>query len=195
MPLLTTGCLLRKCFFCSCESHLFHPPAQSHPCRCESRCCPQTVCPSWSAYTPHTPFKKRKHQSGQKHIQNCFPDSKYDVSVCRLTSSWCRHQGRWGTCHMWPRRRRAGCTHRPRTHTGPSRCTTSPGWTCRCQCVWSSCSSHPASPEHTDRSHSYRRHDLREEEKNSEARTQLFITQTLISPQNSFIFTLFIGIQ
>lgn len=147
-------------------AHLIHRQAQSHPCRFESRCCPRTVCPSWSAYTPHTPFKEKKNIH-QALVSSRPLDTWYDNSVCRLTSSWCRRQGRWDTCHMSPHRHLAGCTHRPRTHTGPSRCTTSPGWTYRCQCAWSSCSSHPASLVHTDRSHSYRRHGLKERQRRS----------------------------
>lgn len=50
-------------------SHLFHPQEQSHPCRFESRCCPQTVCPSWSAYTPHTPYKEKNTKQAISSFQ------------------------------------------------------------------------------------------------------------------------------
>lgn len=109
--------------------------------------------------THSLPGEKKNHQSGHQLISSSFPDNLC-ASVCKLTSSWCRHQDRWGTCHMWPHRHRAGCTHRPRTHTDPCHCTTDPGWTYRCQYVWSSYSSHPASLVHTGRNHSYRHHGL-----------------------------------
>lgn len=51
-------------------SHLIHQQARSHPCRSESRCCLRTVCPSWSAYTPHTLFKETKHRSGPQLISS-----------------------------------------------------------------------------------------------------------------------------
>lgn len=151
-------------------SHLTHRRAQSHPCRFESRCCPQTACPFWSAYTPRTPFWEGKtKQNNKQHLLGPLlftsVDTGRDGPVRRLTSSWCRRPGRWDTCHTWPHKHQAGCTRRPRTHTGPCRCTTSPGWTCRCQCVSSSCSSRPASLAHTDRSHSYRRHGLEDKKR------------------------------
>lgn len=81
--------------------------------------------------------------------------------ICRLTSSWCRRPDRWGTCHTWPHRPPAVCTHKPRRHIGPSHCTADPGWTCRYRCVGSSYSSPPASQGHTGRNHSHKRRDLR----------------------------------
>lgn len=147
-------------------SHLIHPQEWSHPCRFESRFCLQSVCPSWSAYTPHTPYQEEKYQPSVHFKKPNLNISAY-IS-CTLTSSWYRRRGRWGTCHTWLRRRLAAYTHRLRTRTAPSRCTGDPGWTCMCLYVWSSCSSRPASLVHTGRSHSYRCHALRINNKQEE---------------------------
>lgn len=111
--------------------------------------------PPLEVFTLHTLSVRENITRASAHFQ-------HKVCVPSLTSSWYRRRGRWDTCRTWPRRPPAACTRRPRTRTGPSRCTAGPCWTCRCRCAWSSCSSHPASLGRTGRSRSYRRHGLGE---------------------------------
>lgn len=120
-------------------------------------------------HSTHSLLRRETKQNNKQHLWSPLLFTSVDKgrngAMRRLTSSWCRRPGRWDTCHMWPHKHQAGCTRRPRTHTGPCRCTISPGWTCKCQCALSSCSSHPANPAHTDRSHNYRRHGLEDKKR------------------------------
>lgn len=67
---VSTFCVLLSFQSFGHVSHLIHRQAWSHPCISESRYCLRTVCPSWSAYTPHTPFKETKHRSGPQLVSS-----------------------------------------------------------------------------------------------------------------------------